>query len=36
VKNPNDVLAIKDNMNKMGFEYQYLNEKQDLFTQLIG
>lgn len=36
VKNPNDVLAIKDNMNKMGFVYQYLNEKQDLFTQLIG
>lgn len=36
VKNPIDVLAIKDNMNKMGFEYQYLNEKQDLFTQLIG
>lgn len=36
VKNPNDILAIKDNMKKMGFVYQYLNEKQDLFTQLIG
>nr|WP_315174122.1 threonine ammonia-lyase IlvA [uncultured Flavobacterium sp.] len=35
VKNPNDILAIKDNMKKMGFEYQYLNNKQDLFTQLI-
>lgn len=36
VKNPNDILAIKENMKKMGFVYQYLNEKQDLFTQLIG
>lgn len=36
LKNPNDILAIKDNMKKMGFVYQYLNEKQDLFTQLIG
>ena len=36
VKNPNDILSIKDNMKKMGFEYQYLNNKQDLFTQLIG
>ncbi|MEM0577898.1 threonine ammonia-lyase IlvA [Flavobacterium polysaccharolyticum] len=36
VKNPNDILAIKENMKKMGFAYQYLNEKQDLFTQLIG
>lgn len=36
VKNPNDILAIKDNMKKMGFVYQYLNEKQDLFTKLIG
>lgn len=36
VKNPNDILSIKDNMKKMGFVYQYLNEKQDLFTQLIG
>lgn len=35
VKNPNDILSIKDNMKKMGFEYQYLNNKQDLFTQLI-
>lgn len=36
VKNPSDIEVIKENMKKMGFEYQYLNEKQDLFTQLIG
>ena len=36
LKNKNDILAIKNNMNHKGFEFQYLNENQDLFTQLIG
>jgi threonine dehydratase len=36
LKNPNDIVAIKNNMNHKGFEFQYLNENQDLFTQLIG
>ncbi|MFV8343692.1 threonine ammonia-lyase IlvA [Flavobacterium sp. XS2P39] len=36
LKNPNDVQSIKTNMNTKGFEYQYLNERHDLFTQLIG
>jgi threonine dehydratase len=36
LKNPNDIQAIKTNMNTKGFEYQYLNERHDLFTQLIG
>lgn len=36
LKNPNDIHAIKNNMNTKGFEYQYLNERHDLFTQLIG
>ncbi|HKO76190.1 MAG TPA: threonine ammonia-lyase IlvA [Flavobacterium sp.] len=36
LKNPNDIHAIKTNMNAKGFEYQYLNERHDLFTQLIG
>lgn len=36
LKNPNDIHTIKTNMNTKGFEYQYLNERHDLFTQLIG
>ncbi|AOW09386.1 threonine ammonia-lyase IlvA [Flavobacterium gilvum] len=36
LKNPNDIHAIKNNMDSKGFEYRYLNEKHDLFTQLIG
>lgn len=36
LKNSNDIHAIKNNMNAKGFEYQYLNERHDLFTQLIG
>lgn len=36
LKNPNDIHAIKTNMNSKGFEYRYLNERHDLFTQLIG
>jgi len=36
LKNPNDIHAIKANMEAKGFEYRYLNEKHDLFTMLIG
>jgi len=36
LKNPNDIQAIKSNMNAKGFEYRYLNESHDLYTQLIG
>ncbi|MFA9192674.1 threonine ammonia-lyase IlvA [Flavobacterium sp. FZUC8N2.13] len=36
LKNKNDILAIKTKMDNKGFEYKYLNEKQDLFHQLIG
>ena len=36
LKNPNDIHAIKTNMDTKGFEYRYLNERHDLFTQLIG
>ncbi|KDN54883.1 threonine ammonia-lyase IlvA [Flavobacterium seoulense] len=36
LKNRNDIIAIKTKMEAKGFEYKYLNEKQDLFHQLIG
>ncbi|MGM8360670.1 threonine ammonia-lyase IlvA [Flavobacterium sp. ARAG 55.4] len=36
LKNKNDIIAIKEKMENKGFEYKYLNEKQDLFHQLIG
>ena len=36
LKNKNDLLAIKNKMNDKGFEFKYLNDRQDLFTQLIG
>jgi threonine dehydratase len=36
LKNKNDIMAIKTKMTLKGFEFKYLNEKQDLFTQLIG
>lgn len=36
LKNKTDIESIKINMRKHGFEYQYLNEKQDLFAQIIG
>jgi threonine dehydratase len=36
LKNSNDIIAIKTNMTKNGFEFQYLNDNQNLFTQLIG
>lgn len=36
LKNKNDLVAIKNKMTYKGFEFKYLNEKQGLFTQLIG
>ena len=36
LKNKNDISTIKTRMKKYGFEYRYLNEKEDLYAQLIG
>ena len=36
LKKKKDIMNIKLNMTKNGFEFQYLNDNQDLFTQLIG
>lgn len=36
LKNKNDIEPIKANMKQHGFEFKYLNEKQDLFAQIIG
>jgi threonine dehydratase len=36
LKNKNDIVAIKEKMNRKGFQFQYLNEKEDLFAQIIG
>ena len=36
LKNKNDIMPIKLKMTQNGFEFQYLNDNQDLFTQLIG
>lgn len=36
LKNKEDVDAIKSRMKEHGFEYRYLNEKEDLYAQLIG
>ena len=36
LKNKNDINAIKSKMTERGFQYNYINEKQDLFNQLIG
>jgi threonine dehydratase len=36
LKNKKNIHAIKSNMNTHGFQYRYLNEKEDLFAQLIG
>jgi threonine dehydratase len=36
LKNKNDIEPIKTNMKKHGFEYRYLNEKEDLYSQLIN
>ncbi|MBZ4041288.1 threonine ammonia-lyase IlvA [Flavobacterium hibisci] len=36
LKNKKDILNIKLNMTQNGFEFQYLNDNPNLFTQLIG
>ncbi|GIZ07534.1 threonine ammonia-lyase IlvA [Flavobacterium sp. UMI-01] len=36
LKNRKDIESIKVNMTNKGFEFKYLNEMPDLFTQLIG
>lgn len=36
LKNKTDIQSIKTQMTNKGFEFKYLNEKQDLFTHLIG
>lgn len=36
LKNKNDINAIKTKMTERGFQFNYINEKQDLFNQLIG
>jgi threonine dehydratase len=36
LKNKNDIDSIKEKMERKGFQYQYLNEKEDLFAQIIG
>jgi len=36
LRNKNDILSIRNKMDKKGFQFQYLNEKEDLFAQLIG
>ncbi|MCG9791284.1 threonine ammonia-lyase IlvA [Flavobacterium algicola] len=36
LKNRDDINPIRSNMTKTGFEYKYLNELPELYTQLIG
>lgn len=36
LKTPEDFKAITTNLERMHFQFQYLNEDPDLFTQLIG
>jgi threonine dehydratase len=36
LKNKNDIEPIKANMKQHGFDYRYLNEKEDLYSQLIN
>lgn len=36
LKNKKDIQSIKEKMTSTGFQYNYINEKQDLFNQLIG
>lgn len=36
LKNKSDINPIQQKMNANGFEFHYLNEKEDLFSQLIG
>jgi threonine dehydratase len=36
LKNKNDISTIKTKMEAYGFHYDYLNENEDLFNQLVG
>ncbi len=36
LKNKTDITPIQTKMKEKGFEFHYLNEKEDLFAQLIG
>ncbi len=36
LKNKTDIRSIKEKMNFYGFEFQYLNDKEDLYAQIIG
>ncbi|GEM56527.1 threonine dehydratase [Flavobacterium branchiophilum] len=36
LKNRNDIESIKQKMTERGFPYQYLNDKQELYTQIVG
>lgn len=36
LKNKTDIMPIQTKMKEKGFEFHYLNEKEDLFAQLIG
>lgn len=36
LKDPKDLESIKSNFDRLHFQYQYLNDDQALFTQLIG
>ena len=35
IKKQEDVVTLKERMLQKGYQYRYLNEKEDLFTQLI-
>lgn len=36
LKNKNDLAPIQSKMTQKGFEFQYLNDKKELFAQIIG
>ena len=36
LKNRNDILNIKSNMNLKGYNFQYINENEDLFAQFVS
>jgi threonine dehydratase len=36
LKNKNDIVNIKSNMNLKGYHFQYINENEDLFAQFVS
>ena len=36
LKSPNDLSAILKNLHLLNFQFEYLNEKPELYTHLIG